>query len=241
MFKNESIKEKLKKYDITIYTDFDGTISSKDIGDDFFKRYGEFEKYHKKLFSREISIYEYWVSLCNSLNKNVELKTFIEYVKEVDIDPYFTKFIQYCNSLNIKVSVISDGFDAYIKPFLNKYGLDSINVFSNKLIFTDGQLPQPYYPGASESCKCLCASCKRNVIISNTPPENIIVYIGDGYSDFCAAEHSDIVFAKNALATYCNEKRIPHYPFGNFFDIYYIFEKLIKKNKFKIKIGRAHV
>jgi 2-hydroxy-3-keto-5-methylthiopentenyl-1-phosphate phosphatase len=50
-------------------------------------------------------------------------------------------------------------------------------------------------------------------------PESRIVYIGDGVSDFCPAEHADIIFAKKELAAYCNRQRLPHYPFTTLSDV----------------------
>jgi 2-hydroxy-3-keto-5-methylthiopentenyl-1-phosphate phosphatase len=81
----------------------------------------------------------------------------------------------------------------------------------------------------------MCASCKRNSILSNTDDDTVVIYIGDDYSDFCGAEHSDIVFAKKNLAAYCNENKIPHYPYSNFFDILRITKDIINKKKYKFR------
>ncbi|MDQ1265330.1 MAG: 2-hydroxy-3-keto-5-methylthiopentenyl-phosphate phosphatase, partial [Bacteroidota bacterium] len=63
----------------------------------------------------------------------------------------------------------------------------------------------------------------------------IITFIGDGYSDFCAAEHSDIIFAKKSLAANCNKNKLPHYPYSNFFDVSRIFRDIIPKGKIKAR------
>ena len=46
-----------------------------------------------------------------------------------------------------------------------------------------------------------------------------IIYIGDGYSDFCPSKFADLVFAKNLLFQRCQQKGIPCIPFKDFSDI----------------------
>jgi 2-hydroxy-3-keto-5-methylthiopentenyl-1-phosphate phosphatase len=45
------------------------------------------------------------------------------------------------------------------------------------------------------------------------------VYIGDGFSDRHISEKVDILFAKSALAEYCNSKGIKFFPFETFNDV----------------------
>jgi 2-hydroxy-3-keto-5-methylthiopentenyl-1-phosphate phosphatase len=46
-----------------------------------------------------------------------------------------------------------------------------------------------------------------------------IVYVGDGYSDRCAAEASDRVFATKELARYLDDRGVIYEPFDDFHDI----------------------
>ena len=46
-----------------------------------------------------------------------------------------------------------------------------------------------------------------------------VVYVGDGYSDRCAAELADRVFARSGLASYLEERGVPYEPFDDFHDI----------------------
>jgi 2-hydroxy-3-keto-5-methylthiopentenyl-1-phosphate phosphatase len=46
-----------------------------------------------------------------------------------------------------------------------------------------------------------------------------LVYVGDGYSDRCAAEASDRVFATKGLARYLDERGIPYERFDDFHDV----------------------
>ncbi|MFC2131833.1 MtnX-like HAD-IB family phosphatase [Bacteroidota bacterium] len=224
-----------KKPDIYVFTDFDGTITSKDIGDEIFKEFGQFEPYHSQLQNGDLKIDDYWRTVCSTFKSGTDAETIKDYALNCETDPYFKKFADYCKESEIPLSVISDGFDVYIDPVLKKINADWLPFFSNKLFFDNNGKANPHFPLASESCNCLCASCKRNAILQNVPEDAVIVFIGDGYSDYCAAEHSDIIFAKKNLAAYCNEKRLPHYPFSTFFDVYRIITDIIPKKKLKIR------
>lgn len=222
-----------KKEKIIVFSDFDGTIVVKDIGDEIFKVFGQFEPYHSKLRSGELLIRDYWRTVCNTLKPGIKKEDIQKFALDCETDPNFPKFVEFCKESNIELFIVSDGFDVYIEPITDKLGYSEEKILSNKMLFNGKSKPEPFYPRASESCNCMVASCKRNAILENSGDDDIIVYIGDGYSDFCAAEHSDIVFAKKELAAYCNEKKIPHYPFSNFFDVYKLLSEAIRKGKVK--------
>lgn len=220
---------------ITVFSDFDGTISKKDIGDEIFKAFGDFEPHNSKLLKGEISIYQYWNIVCKSLKPGLTEQEIIDFALRIETDSYFKMFAEYCRENDIPISVVSDGFLTYIRPVIDSMQLEWLTVYCNFLEFSSESCPKPIFPRASESCKCLCASCKRNTILMNTPSDSIIAYIGDGYSDFCGVEHSDIVFAKDALAAHCNKNRIPHFTYSSFFDVYRILSNMKKSNNFRVR------
>lgn len=222
---------KLEK--IRIFTDFDGTVTLKDLGDELFKEMGQFQPFSKQLQNREIDIKTYWYRLFETLPKSLSKKDIKEFTDNYQIDSYFLNFVDFCQDNNFPLKVVSDGYREYIDPILEREGIGHLEVWANKINFEES--PFPIFPGASESCECFCASCKRNSVISLVPEDSIIVFIGDGYSDFCAAEHSDIIFAKKNLAKYCNENKLPHYPYNSFFDIISKLKYLIENNKFKVR------
>lgn len=218
---------------ISVFCDFDGTIISKDLGDEVFQHFGHIEPYHSRLLAGELPIREYWRAVCATLSPEVTQEKIREFALEVSVDPNFRSFAGYCRENGIPLTILSDGFDAYIKPVLERESLSGIPVYSNFLEFRAASPPVPHFPGASESCTCLCASCKRNLVLTQAQPESLIVYIGDGLSDTCAAEHADVIFAKKKLAAYCNRHRLPHYPFSNFFDILRVFREGVEKKQFR--------
>ncbi|MFN3196039.1 MAG: MtnX-like HAD-IB family phosphatase [Chlorobiota bacterium] len=228
----------IKYTDVKVFCDFDGTITLKDVGNKLFERVGHFEELNQEFREGKLSIYKYWHKLCKSLPNSTTLSDLREQAKAFDIDPYFVSFVEYCKDNKLDLYVVSDGFDFYINQILEQNGLD-LPVVSNKLIEKESHL-QPEYTFASESCNCYSANCKRNFVLNTSTESSLKIYIGDGYSDFCAAEHCDIIFAKKYLATHCNENSLPHYNFKTFFDVKRILEKKINENSFK-KRNRATV
>lgn len=220
---------------IAVFCDFDGTITKLDIGDEIFRVFGQIEPFHSQLYEGKLSIDEYWHSVCNSLKIGITREEIENFAIGQEVDANFVHFVDFCRKENIYFKVISDGFDVYIQAILNSLNLNDLDVHCNKMLFDSGR-PVPFFTLASESCGCrMTASCKRNAMLTACDDETVIIFIGDGASDFCCAQHADIVFAKKKLAAYCNEMRIPHYPFSNFFDIYRILGNLITKKKLKTR------
>jgi 2-hydroxy-3-keto-5-methylthiopentenyl-1-phosphate phosphatase len=151
-------------------------------------------------------------------------------------DPHFAPFVEFCQNNQVPLTVVSDGFDVYIDAVLERELSEplfkNLPRYRNELRFQDG-IFTPFFPGRDESCTCFCASCKRNSVLRNIPAEAIVIYIGDGYSDFCAAEHADIIFAKKTLAAYCNKNHFPHYPYASFSDVQAIVQGLLERRRLR--------
>jgi 2-hydroxy-3-keto-5-methylthiopentenyl-1-phosphate phosphatase len=72
----------------------------------------------------------------------------------------------------------------------------------------DGWRVEWRYPDDCDHCG---ESCKRSLL-----PPGEVVYVGDGYSDRCAALAADQVFATSGLARYLSEQGKPFEPFSDF-------------------------
>lgn len=204
---------------IAVFCDFDGTVTRKDSGDEFFRRFGDFEPHIADLNAGRTTVAEYYRKVCASLPEGLADEHIEEFAAGCEVDAYFAEFVRFCRERSLPLVIVSDGFDRYIVPILRRTG-EQVPLRCNVL---DGI--RPVFPCASESCGCFCASCKRNILLETTDDSTVIVYIGDGLSDVCAAEHADMVFAKGALAAYCNRQKIPHHPFRTFADVLYVLRK----------------
>jgi 2,3-diketo-5-methylthio-1-phosphopentane phosphatase len=216
-----------------VFVDFDGTITTQDVGEAMFLKFGELETVNSviaKWINREISSFESWKEMFKSV-KDFNTKVFYEFLDTISIDNTFKDFIAFCKSNDINIYVVSDGFDVYINYILNREGFSELKVFCNKMEINNNKI-FPHFPYPDEECN-ICANCKRNHIINNSGDLEYNIYIGDGFSDTCPAQFCDLIFAKKSLLKYCEKNRITFSPFNNFNDV---IEKLtLLKNKKRLK------
>ncbi len=207
----------MKRFDV-IYCDFDGTITKEDSVNKFLEMYApnwmDSEKLwvEGKISSRENAIIQ--VGLLN----NVSQKQLDDYINSIEIDDYFLDFVDFVKTHNIKLTILSDGFDLFIQKVLARYNLD-IPYYANKLIYDNGKfsIEFPYY---NENCDKSAGMCKCAKV-----KEESFCYIGDGISDLCIAKKADILFASKNLCQYCNKNRIKHINFKSFCDILKVLDK----------------
>ena len=198
-----------------IYTDFDGTISVGDVGDQVFENFTDstWRDVLQQWYDGKIGSKEYYVR-CSEIMRMTEqqLNDFCETQK---IDSFFKNFESYCQTKNYPLTVLSDGMDNYIKRILFNNNLQHLKIYANRLIFLKNNKVEPEFPYYEKGC-LKCANCKGAHIREHRIDAEIVVYIGDGISDLCALPESDIIFARDELKLYCQEKNISHNAFNDF-------------------------
>lgn len=197
------------------FVDFDGTITKVDtcaaMVEAFAKDGGE--QINKLWEDKKLSTED-----CANMTFDL-FKADIEDVRKllegIEIDEYFKEFLSICKDKDYKVYILSDGYDFCIKTILDKYDID-VPYYSNKLIFNEKFKIE--CPLKNNSCGS-CGTCKTSLMNKLKEPGDEVVYIGDGYSDTCAAMSGNIVFAKGFLLEYCRQKGIDVVPYNSFNDI----------------------
>lgn len=197
------------------FCDFDGTISTQDVTDMVLERFAlpEWHKVEEDWINGRIQASECMRRQVALIRAGREaLDTFLD---KVEIDAHFLDFKRFCLSHDIKLTVVSDGVDYFIRRVLAKHGMLDIDVIANRLmIVSEGgalafSLAQPY---ASKSCHAGSGVCKCAVVASAGPH----FYVGDSRSDFCVAHEAMVVFAKYKLVDYCEGNRIPYVAYEDF-------------------------
>jgi 2-hydroxy-3-keto-5-methylthiopentenyl-1-phosphate phosphatase len=107
--------------------------------------------------------------------------------------------------------ILSSGFEQLIEPILAREGLQ-LEVRANRID------PRPdgwrvVWRDAS-ACEVCGDACKRGGL-----PPGEVVFVGDGYSDRCAALAAARVFARDGLAEYLDEQRVPYETFDDLGDV----------------------
>lgn len=212
---------------IRLFIDFDGTITCQDVGDALFQTFGSFEPIHSELLQGKHTVASYYYQSASLLRCDATPEAIHRFALSREVDPYVVALFTWCASNAIDVTVVSDGFNVYIDPILSSIGFGHLRRYCNTLSWSEGTW-QASFPGASESCACFCASCKRNVLLTLSAPDDIIIYVGDGRSDTCAAEHADVVFAKGTLAKHCEANGVAHHHFHTMFQVQQILERRLR-------------
>src|SRR5215217_2123491 len=130
------------------------------------------------------------------------------------IRPGVGELLELARERGWRTIVVSSGFHDLIEPVLERVGLE-LDVFANRVDpHLDGWVVDWRYDDGCPSCG---QSCKRSVVerLAQGAP---VVYIGDGYSDRCAAEAADRVFAIHGLARHLERRGLPFEPFSDFRD-----------------------
>ena len=139
------------------------------------------------------------------------------------MDPYFKKIVTALSASEVKVIVLSDNFDYILNRILGFYSIRNLKVYSNKLKFTKDKLI-PCFPFRSKKCQ-VCAHCKTKNLLANVAPDSIIIYVGDGRSDICPSQYADLVFAKDALLKYFQDKKLTCFAYESLKDVYTYFKR----------------
>ncbi|MBL0176824.1 MAG: HAD-IB family phosphatase [Ignavibacteria bacterium] len=203
---------------VRIFCDFDGTIVPQDVGDAFFERFSgpEWLEDTGKFRDGELTSSGLFARLVSRIS-GLTPDAVVRFSDSFSPDPTFRDFAAWTREREYPLMILSDGLDAYIAAMLSREGLD-IPFRANALAFNpDGScaIRQPY---RDEWCE-RCGTCKRNQMLVHSADRDVIVLIGDGLSDFCAARHADVVFAKAELETYCQRENISFRRFRDFTEV----------------------
>jgi 2-hydroxy-3-keto-5-methylthiopentenyl-1-phosphate phosphatase len=127
-------------------------------------------------------------------------------VREARIRPGFHELVERYDPL-----VVSGTFHELIEPVLARESVE-IEVLANRLDpRSDGWRVRPRNDLMCDACG---EGCKRAAL-----PEGEVVYVGDGYSDRCAALAADRVFARDGLAEYLDARGFAYTPFDDLTDV----------------------
>ena len=125
----------------------------------------------------------------------------------------FARFVDAATAAGHRVVVVSSGFESVIRPVLESVGLGDLEVVASEVWFspeaTRVEFPQ------TPVCERCGERCKRPLVaaLDGSRP---VVYIGDGWSDRCAALAADRRYARDSLARYLDGERVEYVRFDDF-------------------------
>jgi len=107
--------------------------------------------------------------------------------------------------------VVSSGFHELIEPVLAREGIE-VELLANRLdVRSDG-----WHVRFRDAAICTACGepCKRSAL-----PSGKVAYVGDGYSDRCAALAATRVFATGGLAEWLASRDVAYERFEDFYDV----------------------
>jgi 2-hydroxy-3-keto-5-methylthiopentenyl-1-phosphate phosphatase len=111
----------------------------------------------------------------------------------------------------LRPTIVSAGFRQLIEPVLEREGIELALLANEVEARPDGWVVR-FRDGAV--CATCGEPCKRGGLVGEP-----YVYVGDGYSDRCAALAAERVFARDSLAGYLRERGAPFEPFEDLRDV----------------------
>ncbi len=209
---------------LALVLDFDGTITTSDIGVEIVKKFarsdwdeglrlwraGEFDQ-------RQLMEWEF-ARLPGG--RAAEMREYA--LAEADVRPGLAGLLELCRDNDVPVEVVSNGMLFYVEAVLGREGLSDLAFVAPMPTFaglgTDAG-PAVEFPDGIETCDrtglCKCARARRL-----RSGGRKIVFVGDGISDFCIAEEeADFIIARSSLKDHCVASEIPHSEFCDFGDV----------------------
>lgn len=198
----------------SLVLDFDGTVTLDDMLDRIAAGFGDeavYREVEEGLLGGEITLRECIEREFEPVTAPLEevVGWTLEHAR---IRPGFAELVERARADDWRVLVVSSGFHELIEPLLEREGVTVDEVRANRL---DAR-PEGWRVRWRDEAICdECGqACKRAAV-----PDGHVVYVGDGYSDRCAALAADRVFATKGLARWLDEHGVPYEPFADFGDV----------------------
>ncbi len=215
---------------LALILDFDGTVTTEDIGVEIIKKYadpdwdiglrrwraGEFDQ-------RQLMEWEFARLPGDRLS---EMREFA--LAEAGVRPGLHGLLELCRSNDVPVEVVSNGMSFYIEAVLGRERLSDLAfVAPIPTLSGIGNGPVVTFGEGVETCEttglCKCARARRL-----RSGDRKIVFVGDGISDFCIAEEeADFIIARSSLRDHCVKNGITHDEFSDFDDVARVLRSLL--------------
>ncbi len=197
-----------------IVVDFDGTITERDTLVDIVQEQAPevFDQVEEDLQAGRITLRECIAREFEAVRGQHD-EVVERAVGRVRVRPGFPELVTAARAAGHRVVVVSSGFESIIRPVLAREGVPEVDVVAHEVRFEPHGSTVEFRHG--EICAVCDEECKRSVV-DELRDGGPVVYVGDGYSDRCAALAADRVFARRELAEYLDADGVAYEPFEDF-------------------------
>src|SRR5438445_8281622 len=194
---------------MTLILDWDGTVTVDDTLILALREFGDWDVYldaAAALARGEITLHEEIRRDAESIRAPIE-EVVAWLVEHLELRPGFHELAEAHRPL-----IVSSNFRQLIEPILAREGVE-LEVRANDVEWEPEGWRATFRNG--EACGTCGEPCKR----ADVPTDGEIVYVGDGYSDRCAARAADRIFARDGLALYLEEQGVSFEAFDDLDDV----------------------
>jgi 2-hydroxy-3-keto-5-methylthiopentenyl-1-phosphate phosphatase len=194
---------------MTLILDWDGTVTVDDTLIVALREFGNWQVYLEAsaaLRRGEITLHEEIRRDAESITAPIdEVAGWLR--ENLELRPGFHELAEAYRPL-----IVSSNFRQLIEPILEREGVE-LEVRANEVTWSPAGWRATFRNG--DVCGTCGEPCKR----ADLPADGEVVYVGDGYSDRCAAQAADRIFARDSLARYLDEQGVAYEPFDNLDDV----------------------
>jgi 2-hydroxy-3-keto-5-methylthiopentenyl-1-phosphate phosphatase len=194
---------------MTLILDWDGTVTIDDTLIVALREFGNWQVYLEAsaaLRRGEITLHEEIRRDAESITAPIdEVAGWLR--ENLELRPGFHELAEAYRPL-----IVSSNFRQLIEPILEREGVE-LEVRANEVTWSPAGWRATFRNG--DVCGTCGEPCKR----ADLPADGEVVYVGDGYSDRCAAQAADRIFARDSLARYLDEQGVAYEPFDDLDDV----------------------
>jgi 2-hydroxy-3-keto-5-methylthiopentenyl-1-phosphate phosphatase len=202
----------------TLVVDFDGTITEQDVLDAIARTFGDLDVYREvdeALDRNGMTLHEVLRREFAPVTAPVE-EVVAWVLANSSVRPGFRELVALARDRRWRLVVVSSGFRQFIEPVLEREGIGEVELVANEAEPDPSGWRIRFFD--ESECETCGEACKRPTVRSLVG-EGEVIYIGDGYSDRCAAEDADRVFARRGLEAYLRGRDVPYTHFDDFHDV----------------------
>jgi 2-hydroxy-3-keto-5-methylthiopentenyl-1-phosphate phosphatase len=201
---------------LLVAVDFDGTMTVDETLTVLVERFGdpEAQKRAEAELGRGRTLHDVIASGYSSLRASPD-EAARWLLENVRFRPGVARFVELVRRRGWRLVIVSSGLRELIVPLLGREGLTGVDLLASSLAHAEGWQIQF---ATNQRCDVCGEVCKRSLVTSLAGGDKV-VYVGDGYSDGCAALTATRIFARRRLAAYLDERAIGFTRFDDFHEI----------------------
>ena len=202
---------------ILVQSDFDGTITEEDASFfllDAFAQ-GDWRRLFQQYKEQRISVGQFNTRAFAMVK--VDKHRLLESLQgNVKVRPGFQELVNYCLEKGLRLVIVSNGLDFYIRAVLKDIGLGDLEVHAAVADFCPAGMKVRY---VGPDGRTVTDGFKDAYIESFLRLGYKVIYIGNGDSDIAPAKYAHRVFATGDLLAYSKENNLNCKPFKDFREV----------------------